>query len=237
MGVNITCEGRLDDPARLPELVRECRGHCDQLGWPREDVDLPVTGQVYTLVGNEIVPTGRPGVSEGRAFMELRPIDTRVQGLVIRPPDTGPLTLTFDGGGRLVEYRALPGPFATPEMGLGISMTIAPGFWLETPGSWVSTTGAVQTHVAIVALLRWLQAHFMGGLLVYDDGEFWDSGDLDRLAARHGQMQAAIDLLRQPEAAKALLGMVGIGERPDAPDAEAGPKPAGQETAEKARLH
>lgn len=229
MGVNIDIEGRLDDPTRLHELLRHCRERCSALGWPYEEVQQQVTGQAYAVVGNEILATDRPGVSEGRASMSLQTVDTRVQGLIIKPPDTASLPLTFDDTGRLVEYRAMPGRFETPAHGFGLSLSVASGYWLETPGAWIATTGAVQTHIRIIELLRELKAAFMSGLEVYDGGDFWETGDEDQLASHHRRMQSAIELFREPAAAGAILERVGIGTRDEAQEPQPAPQPPGKQ--------
>jgi hypothetical protein len=219
MGVTISFQGRLDDPDRIGDLIQECKEHCRVLDWPCDEVDQHVVGQAYGYAGEERVATDRPGVYQGRLALSLRPIDTRLRGLRIHPPGTETLSLTFDPTGQLVEYDAMPGPVEVPEHGIGITFRPAPGYWMEIVQNWVKTTGALQSHVLIVALLRLIRDRYMSGLEVNDDTGYWETRDVKALTAEHHKVEALLAGLRDPEAVKALLGMVGLG------DAEVGPDP------------
>lgn len=50
----------------------------------------------------------------------------------------------------------------------------------------------VETHVAIVALLRFLKKSYASDLEVLDDGEYWESSDLARLLRLRGTIERAL---------------------------------------------
>jgi hypothetical protein len=54
------------------------------------------------------------------------------------------------------------------------------------------------THVKVVELLRSLQAFFID-LKVYDEGEYWETGDLSRLKFHLGFIDDAIAAMRRDQ--------------------------------------
>ena len=91
-----------------------------------------------------------------------------------------------------------------------MSFTQEPGYYLESSGHWVKTTGEVTSHVLIVALLRFLQDNYMSNLVVHDPTGFWDNLDMTALTQEHTRMQALIDLFQESDLVQDLLRLVGI---------------------------
>lgn len=68
------------------------------------------------------------------------------------------------------------------------------GLLEEPPWCWVKTQfGPVEGHVALVELLRALDAEFLAELEVMDEGDYWETRDLPTLIEKHAFLQDAID--------------------------------------------
>jgi len=211
MGISISYRGDLDDPAKLDNLVADLKLKCRKLGWPCEEVDQRVLGKAYCFIGSEEVPTDTPGVHQGRAYMDLVPVDDRVRGVRIQPPGTETVFLTFNRAGRLCWYQEMPGQFSQDEKGF-VSFSSEPGYYLEHDEPWVKTTGAVRSHILLVALLRYVRDHYIHNLKVSDDTDFWETDDVDGLVQEHRMMGAIIGLFQREDVAKAVADMVGLFE-------------------------
>jgi hypothetical protein len=89
------------------------------------------------------------------------------------------------------------------------SLLIAPEGWLINlceikeaekgqlagpPWCFVKTQfGPIEGHVALVEMLAALKQEFLLDLEVSDEGEYWETRDIERLKAKTGYLQAAID--------------------------------------------
>lgn len=212
MGIVITYEGCLDDPTRLDCLIEEVRQRCRHLQWPCQDIDQRIIGEAYYFIGEQETPGQRSGVSTVSAFFGQKTVDERIRGLLVQPPGSETLTLTFNLAGQLLYYQALPGRPHTTLSGYGMSFTQEPGYYLTSSSQWVKTTGEVTSHVLIVALLRFLQQHYISNLIVHDATGFWDTLDMTALIQEHGRMQALINLFQASDMVKDLLRLVGIAD-------------------------
>ena len=64
----------------------------------------------------------------------------------------------------------------------------------EPPHCFVKTQhGSVEGHVALVEMLTLLKREFLPDLQVSDEGEYWETRNLDMLVAKFRQIQAAMD--------------------------------------------
>jgi hypothetical protein len=210
MSIVITYEGCLDDPARLDHLIEAVQQRCRHLQWPCQAVEQHIVGEAYYFLGDQETPGQRPGVSTVSAFFDQKTVDERIRGLFVHPPGTETLTLTFNPAGQLQCYQALPGRPYTTLAGYGMSFTQEPGYYLANSSPWVKTTGEVTSHVLIVALLRFLQSHYMSNVVVHDPTGFWDTLDITALTQEHMRMQTLIDLFQESDLVKDLLQLVGI---------------------------
>jgi hypothetical protein len=211
MGVSISYRGDIDDPAKIDELIADMKIRCRALDWPCEEVDQRVLGKAYRFLGSEEVPTDTPGVYQGHSYMDLVPIDDRVRGVRIQPPNTETVYLTFNRAGHLCWYQEMPGQFSQDEKGF-VTFSSEPGYYLEHDEPWVKTTGAIRSHILLVALFRYIQDHYISNLKVRDDTDFWETDDVDTLVREHRMMGALIGFFQKEDVAKALLEMSGLVE-------------------------
>jgi hypothetical protein len=66
----------------------------------------------------------------------------------------------------------------------------------EPPWCWVKTQfGSIEGHVALVELLTAIKKEFAPDLEVMDEGEYWETRDLNKLRQKMGFIQHAIDAL------------------------------------------
>ncbi|MEZ5352428.1 MAG: hypothetical protein R2762_07310 [Bryobacteraceae bacterium] len=174
MGICINFEGRLDAPDQMGAFVAYLREEARRLGWRPETVRMAISGVTPLESG------------------ELRLIEELVRGVVMFPPGTESLSLQCDRSGRLVHYLEIP-----PDL-LDSSAPSSERYFLEMP-NWVKTTGAVESHIAIVDLLRRVKTNFVHNLAVDDDTGYWESSDLTDLRFSHHMMSSAIAAMKGPE--------------------------------------
>jgi hypothetical protein len=68
----------------------------------------------------------------------------------------------------------------------------------DPPWCFVKTQfGSVEGHVALVELLAALKREYFPDLEVRDKGEYWETRDLEKLRAKVGRVQAAIEGLAE----------------------------------------
>jgi hypothetical protein len=212
MGVTIHYTGKLDDPEQLHALIQDMKQKSRDLGWPYTEMDDRILGRAYVLVGSDETPTGQPGVSTSSVYFDVKNVDDRTRGIFIQPPGTEIFILSFDRSGRMVHYDAMPGPMQpTSVSGLpAITFGNEPGWYTEVDHHWVKTTGRIEEHVLIVALLRHLKDRYISDLEVGDEGDYWETMDLDQLKQNHERMQGLISAFKDPERIKELLALIGM---------------------------
>jgi len=191
MGVTIHYGGRLRDPAGLPELVQKLQIACGRLGWP------------YQLVDERVV-----GVAEHHTYhhdpddnvhvtVETTPLDDRWRGVVIHPPGCETLFLTFGRKGQLIVYDT---PWEEPQ---------SPGRYEARTYVWVKTQFSnPDVHIAVCSLLRLVEA-YAAEWEVTDEGEYWESGDREQLAARMAFLDKAMSMLAGDEGREILEDLLG----------------------------
>lgn len=54
----------------------------------------------------------------------------------------------------------------------------------------------VEAHITIVKLLKYLKKHYVFNLMVYDEGEYWESGDIGKLSGKLTFLQSKVDILK-----------------------------------------
>lgn len=173
MGVTIHYSGQLDDPGRLPELLLGVEHFCFKRGWAYRQVDERIIGQAERFVFNEVDVSGQ--LDDGTPInwqdvhcdTEVSDVDDHIRGLIIDVhPDCETVLLLFNRLGLLRNYA--------PQ---------APGYYTEQKYFFVKTQFApIEVHVAICELLRFVKDNYMPGLEVRDEGEYWETGDRDKLA-------------------------------------------------------
>lgn len=166
MDVTIHYNGKLENRARLAELLDAARLYCAEQRWACRDVDERIVGQVERVMRANF---GTVENDEARDEMdlELEPIDDSLQGLVITPHiKSEPIWLTFNQAGELAFYMPLD------DRGT---------FW-EIKALFTRTQSAgMATHIAVCDLLRFIRDEYMPGLNVYDEANYFESGDANNL--------------------------------------------------------
>ncbi len=178
------------------------RAECEQRGWSYDEHDFEASGtfETYTF---RTVPTDLPGVSESITDTDYVELDTRWRGLIIDPhSNSEPLFMMFD-----------------PQTGrLMMLMDIADGHSLSYYLSVKTQFAPVETHIALCEVLHRLQAEFGAStLLVNDEGEYFDTGDVKTLMQKRGVIEQAMNDL---ELITRLTRWATTGDQIDPPDAE-----------------
>ena len=161
MGITIHYNGRIRNTADIDKLTLKLELAARDLGWPFERVDERILGTADFLQ----LTTDEDGWSEVTAS-----IDDCWRGINILPPECESLTIAFNRAGELMDYLPMNDTghyFATPYL------------------SSKTQFGIVDTHIAICNLLR-LVTPYMTVWEVTDEGEYWHSGNRERLAELMG---------------------------------------------------
>lgn len=189
MGIVIGYKGSLNNPAQVDVLLDDMRHCATKLGWPCQDISYPVSGLVAGLSG--------PGNEESPPQL----VEEEIHGILIQPPDTETLTLTFNREGKLIQYMEIPRQ-------LLVNPQPDETYYLEsTP--WVKTTGQMESHFLILVLLRRIRNRYMTNLEIRDDTGFWETGDFEKLRSGHSFMSSVVSTFRDPHDAQALLTSLG----------------------------
>ena len=149
-------------------------------------------------------------------------IDQYCRGIMVHPPGTDSLLLTFDAKGRLCQFMTIPlDKVSEPLRGHK--------FWMCFP-LFCKTTGETDQHMAICLLLRMLRDRYIGNMKVDDETGYFETGDLKKLHSTHGAMAGLIGAFKSsPALMKGLMKAAGMDEKeaegleilPDAPQRKA----------------
>ena len=168
MGITIHYNGRLDNPARLDEALAMIRDWCADREWPCRWLDFELKGPHITFEDGE------------ERIVEL---DTRWRGWTIQPHrQCESLLLAFDDDARLI-----------------MCFDAADGERMVMYSLFVKTQFAPpQVHIDICELLHVLQDRFAReGLVVSDEGEYFETGDEERLLELRGVIEEGLDTLEK----------------------------------------
>jgi len=191
MGITINYQGRLQDPASLPLLTAELQLACQRLGWSYHPIDERILGTAerYRYEADEEDKVQRK--------VETEPVDDHWRGLIIQPPECESLFLTFNRTGQLLAYES------------SFQQADTPGRYHVRELMWCKTQfGTIKTHIAICDLLRQVEP-YMAEFEVRDEGEYWESGDVQRLAAALGLIDQMIGILTSEAGLKKLGEILG----------------------------
>lgn len=175
MGITIHYRGTLADTGKIGMLIEEMTDIADTLHWPYsvldDDWSKPVTADiVHGANGAEIV--GNLGL----------------QGVVLTPhPQCELLVLCFDANGNLRDP---------------ITVILLLNGELSPEDAWVAMKthfAPPEVHVTLVKLLKYLQTRYMPDLEVHDEGDYWETGDLQLLRRKRDGLNA-----RMQEVARTL---------------------------------
>ena len=191
MGITIHYNGRIQDMARLPELSAKLKHACQALNWPYVEINERVVGFVERLY------TEQDPEDEHTSYVrtETEPLDDRWQGLAIHPPECEALLITFNRAGNMLAYHA---HFDSP-----------PGtYWLQESMFCKTQFSSVDVHIEVCNLLRLVQP-YMAEWEVFDEGNYWESGDRAELEGQLGHMAALIDHMSSELGHEALEDVLG----------------------------
>lgn len=187
MGVTIHYNGKLRDRARLAELLDAARLYCAEQRWAYLDVDERILGRVERVLETNtttkyVKDTEFVLVSQDNVETEYTPIDDVMQGIIITPhPKSEQLALTFNQQGELVRYMPLD------DLGT---------YW-EIKSLFTKTQFAgMETHSAVCEFLHFLQDNYMPDLHVYDEANYFESGDANRATDALDTTDTALDGLQ-----------------------------------------
>lgn len=218
MGVTIHYNGKMER-ARLAEMLDAARLYCAENRWLYHDIDDRIIGQVERIVETRETPIEIHGVegTDVETFTKMFPIDDTLRGLVINVhPKCEPVWLTFNEAGELAYYM--------PLNDLG-------EYW-EMKSLFTKTQFAgIETHLAVCDFLHYLQDNYFPGLHVYDEANYFESGDAARAEQQIGFLNLIMDRLQtaledetiEDEAAEMLRGVVDSLE-PSESDGQTKPK-------------
>lgn len=173
MGVTIHYRGTLDDIQRLDRLCDELEDLAGSMKWRTARLDddwaQPPTAELHhTETGAEI--TGNLGL----------------KGIQLTPgSDADSLSFLFDREGHL-------------RMPMHV-VSILDGT-LDPTDAWVfvkTQFGPPEDHAWMVGLLRYLKRHYMADLQVQDEGDYWDTGDLERLRDKMNLIDRELNILTE----------------------------------------
>jgi hypothetical protein len=93
------------------------------------------------------------------------------------------LRFFFDAGGNLCDP---------------MSMTLICEGALKPEDVWIAVKtqfAGPETHIWIVGLLKYIQEHYLPGLEVRDEGEFWETGNYETLKEKMNLLNEKIDVI------------------------------------------
>lgn len=184
MGVTIHYNGKLEDRARLAEMLDAARLYCAEQRWLYRDVDERIIGHVERVVETRETKIEIEGVegTDVESFTQLFPIDDTLRGILITVhPKAEPVWLTFNEAGELAYYM--------PLNDLG-------EYW-EMKSLFTKTQFAgVETHIAVCDFLHYLQDNYFSGLNVYDEANYFEAGDPARAEQAIGFLDGIMDRLQ-----------------------------------------
>lgn len=169
MGITIHYRGTLAETGKIGALIEEMTDIAETLKWPcsvlDDDWSKPVTA--------DIVPGPKGAEIVGNLGLK---------GVVLTPhPQAESLVLCFDAEGNL---RA------------PITVIVLLDGQLSPEDAWVALKthfAPPEVHVTLVKLLKYLQTRYIPDLEVYDEGEYWESSDLELLNRKRAFLSAKID--------------------------------------------
>lgn len=111
------------------------------------------------------------------------PVDDTLRGVIIQPhPNSEGIWLAFNQRGELCFYHGEE----------------EPGRYRIQEGGFTKTQFApIENHVAVCELLRMVKDNYFPGLQVWDEGEYWETGDVNRLAQHLHTLNRLMDAIEK----------------------------------------
>ncbi|MEK7255096.1 MAG: hypothetical protein AAB316_10145 [Bacteroidota bacterium] len=172
MGLTLHYSARLRKPARLPELVAEVEDICRSLDWKSHSFDETIE-----------VPAAAVPLEPGEG--DPKPI--RLQGIFFTPTKCETAFLTFTPSGR----TSTPMNLEIAEDLAGITPEMVYSVHVKTQYA------GLQTHVALVTLLKYLEKKYCYKMKVLDEGNFWKTLDQAVLKTRFNEYWSLINVVKE----------------------------------------
>ena len=173
MGITIHFKGRLKNLQKVESVIDEFKDISEIMKWKwnslNEDWNKPATARL-SYSNNKAEITGH---------LSLKGIQINLH------PDCEPLPIFFDSKGYL----------RTP-----INMVLIHEGKLKPVNSYNSVKtqfAPPDIHISIIKLLQFLKKQYVPGLEVIDEGDYWNTGDRNRLIEKIAFLEEKMDILEQ----------------------------------------
>lgn len=163
MGLTVHFKGQLRDTKQLLAFVDEVEDIANSLEWESHRID-----QIVPIAANISLPEQRVG--EG----------IQIRGLHVTPPQCETICFTFAPSGKLMSVLNALSIDLDPELDLA--------YWLHTK----TQSAGIEVHIAIISLFRYLSHKYFQSFEVSDEGEYWESNDIELLTYRFEEYTALI---------------------------------------------
>jgi hypothetical protein len=157
MGVSIHYRGKMADISTINVLCDELALVADKMDWTCTRLDDDWSKPADATI--EVTEKG----SQITGHLALKGIAFSIH------PKCESLRFFFDAGGNLCDP---------------VSMTLISEGALKPEDVWIAVKtqfAGPETHIWIVGLLKYIQEHYLPGLEVRDEGEFWETGNHEML--------------------------------------------------------
>ena len=167
MGLSFHYSTRIREPQFLKTLTEEVADICDSMKWEYRIWEEQVKTPVP--IANEIMNNQR----------------LLFQGISFNPPESEPVWLTFVPSGRAISLIPLiNAEIYVDEPELIYTISVKTQF------------AGVDTHIAILTLLKYLEKKYLADMEVNDEGYYWKTMDKRVLENRFKEYQAVFDMVQ-----------------------------------------
>ncbi|MEM8529002.1 MAG: hypothetical protein AAGG68_30505 [Bacteroidota bacterium] len=167
MGLTIHFKGQLRDIKQLPAFVEEVEDIANSLNWKSHRID-----EVVEL--EESCPLAEERTNGG----------VRIRGLHVTPPKCETFCFTFAPSGKMMSLFGVLSAARHPEEDFA--------YWLHTKTQYAG----IELHIAAISLMRYLEKKYFQYLEVSDEGQYWESNDVDLLTQRFDEYTKLIAAVR-----------------------------------------
>ena len=171
MGVSIHFRGKMADISTIDVLCDELALVADKMDWTSTRLDDDWSKPAHATI--EVTEKG----SQITGHLALKGIAFSIH------PKCESLRFFFDAGGNLCEP---------------VSMALISQGALKPEDVWIDVKtqfAGPETHIWIVGLLKYIQEHYLPGLEVRDEGEFWETENFKTLKEKMSLINEKIDAI------------------------------------------
>ena len=171
MGVSIHYRGKMADISTIDVLCEEMALVADKMGWTCTRLDDDWSKPADASI--EVTEKG----SQITGHLALKGIAFSIH------PKCESLRFFFDAAGNLCDP---------------VSMTLICEGALKPEDVWIAVKtqfSGPETHIWIVGLLKYIQEHYLPGLEVRDEGEFWETGNHEMLKEKMNLINDKITII------------------------------------------